>query len=261
MKIYTETSKLLVSLLPILLLQCSYVVLVNPMQAQAQAQTAKRSKVTFEPPKGQPAPKVTFGGGTRNGRVDSDLCPQALRSVVRQNAGVKSMVPLLPQSKLGLTTSSHPTFMVYVPKTNAKELEFKVEDTQANEVYQTTVKLGATPGFVSFNLPENHRGLEVGQDYKWVVGAVCQSNSSESRFVEGAVRRFEISSALKSQLNKAKPFEQVVLYGKAGIWQDAISSLAVIKRNQPGNAEAITAWRDMLQSVGLDAIAEAPIYN
>lgn len=258
MKIHARFGKLFISLLPILLLQCSYVMLVNPVQAQV----TRRSKVSFEPPKGQPAPKVTFGGGTRNGRVDSDLCPQASRSVARQqNAGVKSMVPLLPQSKLGLTTFSHPTFMVYVPKTSAKELDFKLEDAQANEVYQTTVKLGATPGFVSFNLPENHRGLEVGQDYKWVVGAVCQSNSSESRFVEGAIRRYEISSTLKSQLNRAKPFEQVMLYGKSGIWLDAISSLAIIKRNQPGNVEAITAWRDMLHSVGLDAIAEAPIYN
>jgi Domain of Unknown Function (DUF928) len=258
MKINARFSKILVSLLPIVLLQYSYIVLVNPMQAQAQ--TARRSRITFEPPKGQPAPKVTFGGGTRDGRINSDLCPQS-RNNARPNAGVKSMVPLLPKSKLGLTTSSHPTFMVYVPKTNAKELDFKLEDATANEVYQTTVKLGATPGFVSFNLPKNHSGIKVGQDYKWVVGAICESNDSESKFIEGAVRRLEVSNTLKSQLNRAKPFDQVMLYGKNGIWFDAISGLVNIKRNKPSNPEATTAWKDILNSVGLDAIAEAPIYN
>lgn len=235
---------------------------VQPSQAQSQA--PKRSKITFQPPKGQPSPKVTFGGGTRDGKLDSDLCPQSSPITARtQEAGnaVKAMVPLLPKTRLGLTTASHPTFMVYVPKTTAKELEFKLEDQDANEIYQTTVKLKSSPSIVSVALPKSSRGLEMGKDYKWVMGVVCQSSDAEAPFIEGAVRRFEPSGQLKAQLNRAKPFEQAMLYGQSGVWIDAITNLATLKRTQPNNSEAATAWRDILNSVGLNAIANAPIQN
>ena len=66
--------------------------------------TQKRSRVKFKPPKGQRQPKMAVGGGRRN----NGMCVSGVASHGIQNKTLeKTLVPLLPSSKLGLTASSH----------------------------------------------------------------------------------------------------------------------------------------------------------
>lgn len=228
---------------------------------QTTASPAKKRRVTFDPPPDQPAPKVTIGGGRR----DNDKCPQD-REPANQPSGTKTAEQLLTllvptSSKLGLTVSPHPTFLVYVPQTSASSVVFTLENQQGEGIYKTKQDLKGTPGIVSFKLPTTAPPLAIGQDYKWVVSMVCQPAGPRDPFAEGVVRRVQPNAELASQLNKAQPIDRVALYAKAGIWQEATADLASLRQSQPQNAELTTAWKDLLQSVGLDAVSSAPLKN
>jgi len=234
-------------------------------QAQAQSTTPKkttptrkRSNVKFKPPKGQPKPKMAIGGGRRN----NGMCQQSgeVASLGLQSKTIdKALVPLLPSSKLGLTASSHPKFMVYVPQTSAKVLEFTFYNEEEEGIYQTQVNLENTPGIVSFSLPKTEPGLKIGRDYRFVVSIICQQSGPQNPFSEGLVRRISPDSAFKYQLNKPKSLEQVMVYSESGYWFEAVANLAELKLSQPNNSEINTAWKDLLTSVGLGGISQASL--
>lgn len=248
-----------------LLLQCA---LIPASTTQVQAQNAssketasggKRSNVAFKSRKGERAPKTAVGGGRRN----NGMC----ESGVADSIGVKSqtvdktLVPLLPSSKLGFTASSHPSFMVYVPATSAKALEFTLENEEGEGIYQTEVNIDKAPGIVSFTLPQTEAALEKDKDYRFIVSMICQQAGPKNPFAEGLVRRISLDSALVNQLNKPQSLEQVILYSESGYWFEAIENLAALKRSQPNDLEVAAAWENLLASVGLDGIGKAELQN
>ncbi|HAJ60635.1 MAG TPA: hypothetical protein DCP31_16335 [Cyanobacteria bacterium UBA8543] len=242
--------------------------------AQTQAKTSNQilgdrqlKGATFEPRKDQPAPTLTVGGGRRN----NNKCPQdrpASEPLTKTNLLNQRLTPILPSplTSLQLTVSAHPTFLVYIPQTNAKSVEFTLvtqdKDNSEKGIYQTTLALTSTPSIISISLPATAPMLEIGKDYKWIVVMACQTGepTPEDPFVEGLVRRIQPDSSL-SQLDRAKPLDRVALYAKSGSWYDAVATLAALRKDQPNNSEVASAWKDLLQGVGLDAIANAPLKN
>ena len=219
----------------------------------------RQSRVKFEPPKGQPAPTFTIGGGRRD---SNNSCPTArtARNQPPMNQGAnQALTPLLPKTKLGLTVSSHPTFMVYVPSNSAKAVEFMLENEKGEGVYQTTVNLKSNSKIVEVPLPTSQSALEIGKDYKWVVSMICQQPGPRDPFTEGVIRRVRADNALTSSLRTAKPLEKVALYAKSGIWFEAAVNMVQLRRSQPNNPEIASAWQDLLQSAGLEKIANEPL--
>lgn len=233
---------------------------VQATTPQQTTSTPRKSKMTFEPPPNQSAPKVTIGGGRR----DNDRCQQdrkPLNQPLVKGTTDQPLTPLLPSTKLGLTVSPHPTFMVYVPQTSASSVVFTLENQQGEGIYKTKLDLEGTPGIVSFSLPASEPPLEIGKDYKWVVSMMCQPSGPTDPFTEGVVRRIQPNPVLVSQLDKPKSLDQVSLYAKSGVWYEAANDLASLRKSQPQNAELTTAWKELLQSVGLDGISSAPLKN
>ena len=50
-----------------------------------------------------------------------------------------------------------------------------------------------------------------------------------------------------------------MVYSESGYWFEALENLAELKLSQPNNSEINTAWKDLLVSVGLGHIAQAPL--
>lgn len=254
----------------------------------AVAQTARprprsnsQARVIFTPPPGQPAPRSTSSGGRRsNGKCPKDrttpLRPAAelplnqrltpllpLTNLQRPPAAPSANAPLQP-SPWGVTLAAHPTFLVYVPETSATALELKVEGRNGYEAL-TKVDLPRTstqnaPMVVPIPLPTTEPPLQVGQDYRWFVSVVCQAQGApEDSYAEGVVRRITPSGSLATPTQTAPSLTQVTQYAQAGIWYDAIATLATLRAQQPSNAALQTAWRELLDSAGLGAIAPAPI--
>ena len=269
--VWTKFPRYLVALSTPLLLE---VVMIPGFLTTAQAQTKTPTQttndlrlkgVTFEPRKDQPAPTTTIGGGRRN----DGICPQdrkASEQLAQSKPLDQLLTPVLPSpfTDLQLTVSAHPTFLVYVPQTSAKAVELTLfardKDKGEKPIYQTSVNLSGTPGIVSITLPATAPDLEMGKDYKWIVALTCQAGGPtlEDPFVEALIRRIQPDSAL-TQLAQAKPLDRVALYAKSGSWYDALANLAELRKAQPNDAEVASAWKELMQGAGLEAIANAPL--
>jgi hypothetical protein len=53
----------------------------------------------------------------------------------------------------------------------------------------------------------------------------------------------------------------VALYAKSGVWYEASANLAALRKAQPNDPEVASAWKELLETAGLDAIANATLNN
>lgn len=200
-----------------------------------------------------PPPPKNPGSSAAGGRRDGSACPQ--------DATAATSGPLLtalsPTTTQGLTLAERPTFLVYVPKTSAKDAEFSMRSRAGKGVYQTTIALTNTPGIVRITLPAQAAPLEVGKPYTWSFALICNpSDRVEDRFVTGTVQRAKIEPTQLRQIQQAPAKERIALYQKAGAWYDALALLFELKRIQASDPGIRTAWREFLQSSGIDTIID-----
>lgn len=204
------------------------------------------------PPDDINAPGNRIGGGKRG-----------CESIQKQQAASeeKLLTALVPVYKfpnaglvLGLTTTSHPTFWFYVPYVTTVWAEFVLQNETGKTVYQSPVSLLGAPGVVSFSLPSTASPLEIGKRYHWYFNIYCNPQQPPV-FVNGWIKRVELNPALKSQLETAAPKQRVALYGMNGIWYEALTASAELRRLDPKH----TDWAALLQAVGLNSIAAEPI--
>ena len=194
-------------------------------------------------------PDETRGGGTR----DEGRCPQDAKTP-------QPLTTLSPVTKPGLTVAERPTFLAYVPQTTAQTAEFSLFDHNNIGIYQTTFALTNTPGIVSFSLPPNAPPLEIGKDYTWSLAMICDpKNRLQDQFVRGRIRRTQLDSALMNQIEKATPKERVSLYRAADVWYEALFTLFELQRSQPNDSSVSAAWKELLNSGGLNSIAAQPL--
>lgn len=212
------------------------------------------------------APGQREAAGTRAGRCPAGdsaltaLVPATQETLAQGKGRTSALTP--PESVLGLTIAEYPTFWFYVPYSPdaLHSAEFVLLDDKDNYVYKTTLTLSQTPGVVSFRLPSTAEALEIGKSYRWYFLIPCDpQNLSRSVFVNGWVQRVAPSPALMSQLETATPRECVALYAAAGIWHEAQTILAELRRTEPEDAAIAADWSNLLQSIGLEELAQKPI--
>ena len=218
-----------------------------------------RGNVQFAAP-GEAAPRSSVGGGVRGNVQFGAPGDAAPRNSV--GGGVRgdeppAMAALLPSTKNGRTVSAHPTFFVYLPPTLSKEVFFSVQDEQGNNLYQTRRKISGQGGIISVTLPENAPALETGKNYVWFFAPILPDGilRPDNYVVTGWVKRVEANVGSDRQ----SPVEQATAYGKAGIWYDTLKILATAQRSQPNNANLTKEWKELLEQVGLNAIATQPL--
>ncbi len=160
------------------------------------------------------------------------------------------------ESVLGLTTSLTPSLWFYNPYL-AKPVKFVLQDERGNYIYESYFATDQTqPGIVKLSLPKAI-SLKVGQKYQWYFLVSCDPKNTA--FVKGWIQPVALSSALTNQLKKANPQQRVALYAANGIWYDALALLASLRSANPKDAKLLNDWVSLLNSVGLDAIAQKPI--
>lgn len=210
-----------------------------PLMAMAQQ---------YNPPR-RGIPGRREGAGTRspNGR-----CIQ----------GQKPFTVLAPTDNVGSSTSQTPKLFWYVPVTVAKTAEFRLLSSTDQEIYTTTVALNGVPGVVSLQIPgEVTARMEPGKDYRWQFSLNCTpGDPSKNPFLEGIVQRVEANSALMDALTLATTArDRASVYASAGIWQDAIATLAEQRCAQPNDRTLRTSWNTLLKSVELEKFAQEPL--
>jgi hypothetical protein len=239
----------------------------SPSWLLAQSRSmATPARVTFNPPS-RGAPPATFGLGSRGSCTADDdnlkTDDNALKAVVPTESERASD----PSEALGLTIAAHPTIFVYLPEyySLAQALSLRLmkvtEDDQETELYSQDFALPATSGIVGLQVDQPTRPpLEVGQRYHWYVSLVCDPiDRSGNAIVDGWIERIEPDAALSSQLEQSAPIDRAVLYGQTGIWHDTLLTLAELRRDQPDDSAIRETWKELLRSVGLEAIAEVSV--
>ncbi|MEQ8975460.1 MAG: DUF928 domain-containing protein [Coleofasciculus sp. C1-SOL-03] len=243
-------------------------------QAQIEIPSYIKSKrVIFKPNPDQPAPEITTGAGKRNdGRCFQD---QSIEDDATVSHSLTVLVPTVlvspefQESELSpvgvnfqLTVSEQPTFLVYVPPTSANFLELRVEDDQSQQIGETVrLNLTDTPGIYSISVPETAPPLDIGKDYKWLVSMTCQAGDPNDPLVEGLVRRTLPDSSLTRSLDSVEDLDKVAVYAEAGIWQDAVVTLAALRQTQPNNPDVVSAWENLLKYAELEDMVHAPLIS
>lgn len=201
---------------------------------------------SFKPPSRGTAPP-SAGGATRG------------NSCLKGSA--KPLTALVPQNRAGLTYSSNPTFYWYVPKSTAKTAKFLLLNSDDSDiVYETSLTLPNQSGIVSYTLPSNASSLEVGKLYHWYLVVGCnQIDQSANPAVEGWVERVAPEASISSQLQKADAKGQAKIYAENGIWHEAVTTVATLRKSNATGADTIAGWTELLKSVNLEAIAAEPL--
>ncbi|MEG4024361.1 DUF928 domain-containing protein [Microcoleus sp. S13C4] len=222
---------------------------------------------------GPPTPSTDGKPGTESGgprfiqpREDIDERPptQPRRPVRGGCASISQLglTALVPKNKIGRTVSDYPTFLFYLPQTEAQSAEFILQDPSGKPIYKQDVTISNLSGVIGVSIPANQNvpPLEVGQSYRWNFTVICDSQDRSSDQIEsGTVRRVEISADIRRQLDQADPRQKTVIYAENGIWQDALSTLAAARRAQPNDTALKADWESLLDSVTLGKIAKEPI--
>jgi Domain of Unknown Function (DUF928) len=212
-------------------------------------------RITFKPP-GEPAPKDTAGGASRDSSAGTAACSSA-----RTGIGKPVTVVLPKTTNIGFTLTEHPTVFVYIPQTNARKAFFSVQDQDNNNVYQTDINLPSQSGVMQLKLPPNAPGLKTNKNYKWSLVMICTADlEPDSPFVSGWIRRVEYKTNIRNN-NKTITLDSVSKLAEKGIWYDTLANLAQLRMNQPNNQLLAASWQELLDSVGLNAIANEPLVN
>ncbi|MBD2103926.1 DUF928 domain-containing protein [Leptolyngbya sp. FACHB-261] len=206
----------------------------------SRVKTQNRKQSPLPPP--PPNPSSTAPGGQRG----SNTCPQD------PDSG-QALIALSPANQPGLTLAERPTFLVYVPQTRAQTAEFSLSNRNGSGVYRTTIALTNTPGIITVSLPPTTSPLEIGKHYIWVFSLVCTANNRfQDAFTSGRIQRIGLDPVRLRQIEQATPRERVSLYREAGIWYETSSILLELQRSQPNDLGLRQAWRDLLESGGLE---------
>jgi hypothetical protein len=194
--------------------------------------------VNFTAP-GNDAPDQTSSGGVRGEEL-------------------AEVIPLVPTTNYGRTISGRPTFLVYLPPTASQEVFFSLQDADRHHHYQTTLKVSGKGGIVELTLPDDAPELEMGKEYVWHFAPIAPDGilRPDNYSVTGWVKR--VSSPIESH-QSLNPVELATLYAKEGIWYDTLQVLSAAKQAQPDDPTLASEWHDLLEQVGLEAIANQPI--
>jgi hypothetical protein len=149
------------------------------------------------------------------------------------------LTAIAPQSHMGQTTSSHPSFTWFMPDAASYPMEFRLyqynAETNAGSDRQLLYKtaLQTSSGFMQFSLPADQPGLSAGQQYGWQIVVFCNPNRPSSALVAEAQIEVvdlpgDVASALATSRDRA---ERSTHYAEAGLWYDAIAEVLTVPEN------------------------------
>jgi hypothetical protein len=243
----------------------------NPAIAQSGpihiAQQSRRVRYVRRNVSGRAPAGRYRGGGTRNPdseRVCPAVTPQltALVPFEEKERSQPGQPPII--DVWGYTTTEHPTLWFYVPYTSGTiPASFSIqEEDSATLLYETSVTLPNRAGIIGIRLPTNQPGLQVGKRYRWFFGVDCKPPQSapsaqDSIYVEGLIIRASLDPAIAGRVRSITGIETVILYAENGIWFDALTVLAELRRQNPQDPQLLADWKALLSGMPLSEQSRA----
>jgi hypothetical protein len=159
------------------------------------------------------------------------------------------------------TVAEHPAFFVYVPELDAPttaQFTLQTDPTDplaVEELVNVRFTVSGEEGIVGIWLSDTAPSLETDRQYYWQMSVECNAEKlTENPVVSGWVRRVVLAEPLPETA-----VQQVAFYAEQGIWQDALSTLAMLRYDNPNNPAFITDWRELMEAAGLEGFADQPV--
>lgn len=190
-------------------------------------------------------------------------------------ASATGLVALAPQTHVGLTQSSQPTFAWFSPETDAYTVEFRVAEHLPNGqfrvIYATefeSTEKQLPSGITTVSLTETNVLLSPNQTYRWQAVVVCNPNRpSESLVTEADIYVVEASADLSATLAAVTDSaERSRLFAESGLWYDAMGealnasspdlSISLLEDLVGLEAEAIAGAEDVVEVSAVDRLQE-----
>lgn len=200
--------------------------------------------VAGRPPNmGHPRQGTRRGGGSRGGVCDLPTDVPALTALMPDTHTWDSTATDIVFS---FTARATPELWFYLPYSleESSRVTFTLksaDETLKRVQLDTTQPLPAAPSVIRVSLTELELMLAPAVDYHWYLTVNCEAGPTVS--VDGWVNY---------QPSEQTPSDDQFLV-------DTLSALAEVQLTNPGDEAARTAWREMLESVGLGDIADAPL--
>jgi len=228
---------------------------VNDEDAANTSSGGVRGNVEFRPANDEDAANTSSGGvrGNVEFRPANDAETESSTSGGVRGDDIDEVVPLLPENGHGRTISARPQFLVYVPTDFSGEAFFSLRDVDGNHHYQTTLQVSG--GLAIVALPADAPELEMDKDYQWFFAPVASGGilQPDNYGVTGWVKRV---AAPEGSDRASSVIDLATLYADRGIWYDTIAMLVEARAQNPEDAELAGEWHDLLEQVGLSAIAD-----
>jgi len=256
---------MLKAIAPIITISISSIILLNPANLLAQDKTLslnngqenssiiaqRMPRLKFKlPDRGVPGARI--GGATRGGD----------KSTV--------VTAIIPPEKLALTIDESPTIFVYVPENNAVNATIKIlevvgeegQDSDNKELYKSEFKPPNEAGVLRVKLPANIN-LEETKLYKWEIQLISEDNNPLTAFklkTVGWLEKVSLPEDMTQNINTEDTWKKLDTLAEAGIWYDTLEELASLRSKNPEDSQIKGEWVDLLNTVGLDSIAETSIF-
>ena len=207
----------------------------------------------FTPKLGNGAPKSSVGGASRGDSLDSTAKNINLQS----NAVPTAMIlPVLPQTFFGTTVSENPNILVYLPESTAKEAIFSLKNADGKVLNRITLPVSGKAEVISVQVPT---ALEIGRDYQWFLALKIDGRlSPRTPYVDGWIQRIQPNAELQA-IQQKDGLERTTAFCKNGVWYDCVVTLAKLRNEQPNNKTLDRHWSELLASVQLKNIDNAPV--
>lgn len=213
-------------------------------------------------------PRQTAGGAKRG--ISEPSAPPC--SVNPGEAGTAALPPegllmlLIPPPLPGtaatpeVTIAERPTLLLHVPDQGGYIVDVSLTLDIA-VIYQGTFTLPSTAGIVQLRLPDSVPALAIGKPYDLALTIFCDQRDLKTvRTLSYPITRVAVPSTVHPQAT-GDPLQFANDLAAAGIWFDAVSSLAALRQAQPQSPVIQTEWRELLQSVALDGLADQPLLD
>jgi hypothetical protein len=192
------------------------------------------------------------------GRPGQQTAGESRGSCTNTNESLKAVIPV---SHSGETVAEYPSFWVYLPDSAQKpsHVEFILQNENREDIWRlrdrvpfgAQIKPDSLPGYQNFTLPQTEPPLKIGQWYRWYVKVYCNSQVTSSQYVQGWVKRVPLTSQLYLELQQHKQ-QPHIIYGKHGIWYDAVNQLLSLYQRQPSNLALEQDWQNLIKAKGVN---------
>jgi hypothetical protein len=193
------------------------------------------AKMPLPPGTGSPDDQQT-PGGSRGG-----ACKQT-------DKRLSALVP--KKADESLTTADNPVFWFYIPDAfeDIYSIEFSLHDlNDTTTLYRASLQVTKTPAVIGIPLPLSpNYSLKLNESYRWklIVNCTAQAKPEDVIALEGLVTRVQRSPNLLGV-----------------IWYDELTNRAKQYLLEPQNPVVRKTWAELLKSVGLEELAQAPLVS